>query len=528
MKQTKLKWIHTGFSLVLIVAALVVLPILADEEWHVTVTLQAPEPTSSGQFGHETALIEDGIVIGEWIGDVEGIGSAGRAYIYDTEWELTKILQAPTPKETENFGRELDAQGDIIVVGSPSADVGDTRIAGKAYVFDSEGTFLTTLQSPDPMSQGAFGKGVAISRDNILVAEIGGIVEGLLNAGSVHVYSHEGVLIRSVTSPVMKTEGRFGRSMAVNDEFILVGEAGTPETGRSLDEGSVHVYDHDWNLATTLHSPDLQERSFFGFSTSISDNYAVIGEIWATVDGNEKAGRAHLYDASWNLVATLQSPTPDFNGEFGFDVKTGGDIVVVGERRGDVESMNEGKAYVFDLEGNLITTLVAPEPFPGNQFGHSVETDGEIIVVCEADVEAGGEPKAGKVHVFGMGTVPTPGSKVIVADLAIDPDTVKKGETVTISVVSTNTGKVSVDCPIILTINGAVEDECTVTLGPDESISVDFDVVAGKAGKYSVDVNGLTGSYRARADGIPGFQLEYIVLGIILAALALLLIQRQR
>jgi hypothetical protein len=269
----------------------------------------------------------------------------------------------------------------------------------------------------------------------------------------------------------------------------------------------------------------MQERSFYGFSTSISGNHAVIGEIWATVDGNEKAGRAHLYDAGWNLVATLQSPTPDFTGEFGFDVKTGGDIVVVGERRGDVESMNEGKAYVFNLEGNLITTLVSPAPFPGNQFGHSVETDGEIIVVCEADVEAGGEPKAGKVHVFEKGTVP-PDLTFIVENLTINPATVKKGETVTISVETKNIGKISGDCEVILTIDGAVEDECTVTLGPDESISVDFDVVAGKAGKYSVDVNGLTDSFTV--DGIPGFPIEFIVIGIAIAVLGLWLTQRQR
>lgn len=527
MKQTKLKRTHAGFSLVLIIAALIVLPTLADEEWHVTVTLQAPEPTSSGEFGHETAFFNDGIVIGEWISNVEGIGSAGRAYIYDKDWKLAKILLAPTPKDTENFGRELDAVGDIIVVGSPSANVEDTlEFAGKAYVFNSEGTFLTVLQSPEPKSQGAFGKGVAISRDSILVAEIGGIVEGVLNAGSIHVYSHEGVLIRSVTSPQMKPVGCFGRSMATNDEFIIVGEAGTPESGRSLDEGSVHVYDHDWNLVKTLHSPDQQERSFFGFSTSISDNYAVIGEIWATVDGNEKAGRAHLYDTDWNHVATLQSPTPDHNGEFGFDVKTSGDIVVVGERRGDVESMNEGKVYVFDLDGNLVSTLVSPVPFPGNQFGHSVETDGEMIVVCEADVEAGGEPKAGKVHVFRKGTVPPQEPTFIVKKLTIDPDTVKKGETVTISVESTNTGTVSSEHRVVLTINGAVEDECTVTLGPDETISVDFDVVAGKAGKYSVDVNGLTGSYTV--GGIPGFPLESAALSIVIAVLVLWLIQRRR
>jgi hypothetical protein len=126
-----------------------------------------------------------------------------------------------------------------------------------------------------------------------------------------------------------------------------------------------------------------------------------------------------------------------------------------------------------------------------------------------------------------MGTGRPPDSTCEVTNLAIDPDTVKKGETVTISVVSTNPGKVSVDCKVILTINGAVEDECTVTLGPDESISVDFDVVAGKAGKYSVDVNGLTGSYTVD-DGIPGFPIEFIVIGIAIAALGLWLTQRQR
>ena len=75
------------------------------------------------------------------------------------------------------------------------------------------------------------------------------------------------------------------------------------------------------------------------------------------MDGHEKAGRAHIYDTGWNYVASLQSPTPEDNAEFGLDVVTGGDIVVVGERRGDVESMNEGKAYVYDLEGNLVSTL---------------------------------------------------------------------------------------------------------------------------------------------------------------------------
>jgi hypothetical protein len=188
---------------------------------------------------------------------------------------------------------------------------------------------------------------------------------------------------------------------------MLIGEPGNIQQSNIPEICSVYVYDYDWNHVATLNAPDQEERTAFGISTSTNSDYIVVGEPWATVDGHEKAGRAHIYDTSWNHVVTLRSPTPEDNGEFGRDVTIGGNIVVVGERRGDVESMNEGKAYVFDLEGNLISTLISPAPFPGNQFGYSVETDGEIIVVCEADVEAGGVSQAGKVHVFGLGEPPS-------------------------------------------------------------------------------------------------------------------------
>jgi len=392
-----------GLITLCIIASLLISPVRADEEYHVIVTLQAPQPTSFGGYGLETALFEDGIVIGEWTGDIGDISTCGRAYIYDADWDLNSILQVPTPKQTENFGRDVDVLGDMVVVGCATANVDDKEEAGKVYVFNTDGALLIILQSPDPMAFGVFGDEVALSRDSILVAETGGMEKGFIQAGSVYVYTHEGVYLRNVTSPEMKPEGSFGQSLTANDDYILVGEPGDIGGGRQIDRPSVYVYDYDWNLVKTLRPPDLQERSFFGFSSSISDDYAVIGEHQATVDGHEKAGRAHVYDTSWNHVATLQSPTPEDNAEFGRDVVIGGDIVVVGERRGDVESMNEGKAYVFDLEGNLLSTLISPTPFPGNQFGYSVETDGEIIVVCEADVEAGGESKAGKVHVFGLG-----------------------------------------------------------------------------------------------------------------------------
>jgi hypothetical protein len=136
----------------------------------------------------------------------------------------------------------------------------------------------------------------------------------------------------------------------------------------------------------------------------------VIGEVWADVEGVDRAGRAYVFDTDWNQLATLLSTAPRAGGEFGRGTAMGGDIMVVGERRGDVVSVKEGKVYVYDLEGNLLSTLVSPEPTVGAQFGYRVATDGEIVVVSDVEATVEGVSKAGKVHVFapGPGAEPEP------------------------------------------------------------------------------------------------------------------------
>jgi hypothetical protein len=291
--------------------------------------------------------------------------------------------------------------GDIIVVGF-ICNVNDNVEAGKAYIFDSEGVLLSTIQSPEPEPVARFGWELCLYKDILIVAEPSKNVQGASDAGVVHVFNSEGDFLRTLFSPSSLVSGYFGQSIDVNDEFIFIGEFG-PQCSRPFENGSVHVYNREYDLVMTLQSPDHQEHTYFGSSVAIIENRFVVGEYWATVDGHERAGRAHIYDTDWNLVATLQSPTPEDNGEFGVDVAIGGGLVVVGESKGDVISMNEGKAYVFDLEGNFIDMLVSPEPEIGAQFGDKVDTDGEIIVVADFEHSVDGVSKAGKVHIFGLG-----------------------------------------------------------------------------------------------------------------------------
>ena len=388
-----------GLITLCIIASLLVSPVRADEEYHVIATLQSPVPSDVGWFGSDLVLYEDTLLVIGWNADPGDLKNVGGAYIYDSNWNLVATLQAPSLMATEKF-ISADMWGDTIAIGSET-NVEDIQLAGSVYIFDSEGVLLTTIQSPEPELEGHFGWELCLCRDILLVPEIWIIDKGVTNAGVVHVFNSEGDFLRTIRSPSPTLLGTFGISIDANDEFILVGELGLSD--KPSNDSNVHVYDIDYNLVTTLYSPDNQDRSFFGNSVTISGDHVVIGERWASVEDYEMAGRAHIYDTGWNLVATLQSPTPEDNAEFGFSVAIGGGLVVVGELKWDVETMNEGKAYVFDLEGNLIDTLVSPEPEVDAMFGWQVVTDGDIILVADVQHSADGFSQAGKVHVFEWG-----------------------------------------------------------------------------------------------------------------------------
>ena len=397
----KYKGIIVSFIILCFLAAANVTPVKGEEEYHLVATLQSSAPHGYSGFGGDTELGEDFLVIGECHAIVNEEISAGKLYIYDFDWNLITSIQSPNPSTNEQFTSSVDVLGDLIIVGNPSANLDDVEEGGKVYLFDIEGSLLLTLQSPNPMERAGFGTMVNFGKDTIVVSEIGGYVQGFNAPGLVHVFDMEGVLITTLMSPSPKPGGRFGNFMDVSDEFIVLSEIG--DKSRPKDDSTVYVFDYSWNHVETLQSPDHQIRSQFGRDVHIENDLLLVCEMWATVDGHEKAGRAHLYDTDWNLITSFQAPDPEDHGEFGRGVSLGGDLILLGERFRDVTVMNEGKVYVYDLEGNPLTTLVSPEPTIGAQFGWRVETDGEIIIVSEPEATADGVTKAGKIRIYAPG-----------------------------------------------------------------------------------------------------------------------------
>jgi hypothetical protein len=131
-----------------------------------------------------------------------------------------------------------------------------------------------------------------------------------------------------------------------------------------------------------------------------------VGAPGASADSTSAvAGHAYVFDApSGNLVSTLDSPSTKGGGEFGWSVAISGTTVVVGapsETPGTLEGA--GQAYVFDATtGGLLNTLDTPTPEAFGRFGFSVGVffDGGTIVVGAPGETGDATAGAGRAYLF--------------------------------------------------------------------------------------------------------------------------------
>jgi hypothetical protein len=372
-----------------------------------------------------------------------------------------------------------------------------------------------TLQSPEPKEGGHFGT-AGIHEDIIVISE-------LVNEGIVYLFDNQGVYLKTLRSPKPIATGYFGRTIEVSETLILIGEAGTANVPRG--PGKVYVYNHTGDYLMTLQPPEPEEMAMFGVSMSISGDLMVIGERYATVDEVWRAGRAYIFNTDGEHLQTLQSPTPKLDGEFGCRVAIDGDRVVVGERFANVNPFRyEGRAYVFDVDGNLLQNLTAPQPCPRAAFGEDVDIDGDTIVIGGPWAATEDLGQAGRVHVYGLG--PPLVAAFEVSSLFIDPDQVDVGADVSVSVMVANTGSKAGTHAVVLIVDGEAMDEKGVTLSPGETSTVNFVFEADEEGTFLVDVNGLSGSVVVKRS-IPGFPVVAVLLGLVCISMVFYDLQRK-
>jgi len=487
--------------------------VYAEGEYTHVLTLESPNPETVAWYGYKVKINGNVIAITEPYADVDDIPDAGKVYIYDVDGTLLSTLQSPEPGNVNNFGRRLDLFGDTIIVNELFAIVDNLVDAGKAHLFTTDGTYQITLQSPEPSQGGGFGIAAGIYEDIIVINEYKG-------ESRVYIFDNEGEYLKTLHSPMPMVGGKFGKIIEVSETLILLGECGTSDN--PMGPGSVHLFNHDGEHLMTLQAPEPENLARFGASIDTSGDLIVIGEDYATVDEVYRAGRVYIFNTDGEYLQTLQSPIPKMNGQFGHSVAIDGDRVVVGERFANLEPFQyEGRAYVFDVDGNLLQNLTSPEPCARAAFGQDVDIDGDYIVVCEgwADIEE--IDQAGRAHIFKLGE-----AVFELTHLVIEPVSVNVGESVTVSVDVANVGTLSGVHIVKLMIGGGLVEEKTVMVDVGVSETVSFTYETDVEGSYRVEVGELEDSYEVKKPIIPGFPAVALVLG--LSLIMLFLSQRKR
>jgi len=184
---------------------------------------------------------------------------------------------------------------------------------------------------------------------------------------------------------------QFGFSVAVDGNYAIVG-APFDDSGVFLDSGSAYIfksYGTNWAVLEKLTS--VSPSHYFGYSVSISGNYAIVG---APVSDSACIFR-RVSTATW-VPQIAFTGTP---GSFGYSVSISGDYAIVGAVNDDEEGENAGAAYIY--ESNDITwfqkaKLMASDATPEDYFGCSVSICGNYALVGAY----GDDTEAGSAYVF--------------------------------------------------------------------------------------------------------------------------------
>ena len=373
-------------------------------QYHYVFTIQSPDVESEVNFGYSIVCDDGFIVVSE-----KGSSVGGEVYLFDSSGNIKASIQSPTTKAAR-FGFSIDFNGKYIVIGDPNLEINGLTYSGNAYIFDIDGNLHATLTPPEPSSSGRFGYAVAINGDKIVVSESGANYGDFSHAGMVYVYDLDGNLLDSIQSPEPfgggGVGGNFGYSLAFNGNIIAVGEAHTTVDDK-LGAGRVFLFGSDGDLIASIESPEPQAQGEFGQSIAVNNDIVLVGEHYAEVDSFSKAGKVHVFDLDGNLLYTLQSPKPEENALFGHKVAASEDLIVVSESGADGVSKNEGLVHLYGLDGTLITSLKAPQPAANSEFGSFVAVSGETIAVGDLSAVQG-EYKAGQVHVYQPGSIEPP------------------------------------------------------------------------------------------------------------------------
>ena len=182
------------------------------------------------------------------------------------------------------------------------------------------------------------------------------------------------------------------------------------DTGGS-EAGEAYIFVRSgvtWTQQAKIQASDKQVRDEFGWSVDIDGDTVIVG-AWLEDTVASNAGAAYIFTRSgttWTEQAKIQNDDPILDDRFGVSVAISGDTAVVGNYFDDTSPLSDnGSACIFTRSGSTWTqqaTLLASDKGSWDEFGSSVDIDGDTVVVGSKWQDTGGA-NAGSAYIFQAG-----------------------------------------------------------------------------------------------------------------------------
>ena len=105
-------------------------------------------------------------------------------------------------------------------------------------------------------------------------------------------------------------------------------------------------------------------------------------------------------EEQYNHIWSVESPDPQSGIWFGYQIAISEDRIIFSAPKAKVEDYaTAGKAYIYDLDGELIKTLQSPEPVSDYNFGYRLDFHNGLITIFEV-AHFNGIRWVGQVHFY--------------------------------------------------------------------------------------------------------------------------------
>ena len=315
--------------------------------------IQASDKAVDDVFGRSVSISGDYVIVGAYGEDSD----TGAAYIFKKnstgQYEEVNKIMASDKQESDLFGYSVSISGDYAIIGAYGEDTGGSN-AGASYIFKKNATGqyeeVNKIMASDKAGGDSFGTSVSILGDYAIV---GASSEGNY-AGAAYVFKKNSTgqfeEVNKILSSDIESWDEFGRSVSISGDYAIVG-ASEEDTGGNM-AGAAYIFKKNstgqYEEVNKIMASDKQIYDNFGDSVSISGDYAIVG---ATGEGI--GGGAYIFKKNstgqYEEVNKIQASDKQASDSFGWSVSISGDYAIVGAYYEDTGGSAAGASYVFNL-----------------------------------------------------------------------------------------------------------------------------------------------------------------------------------